>query len=166
MCEIWREVVGYEGLYAVSSHGRIFGKKKNKHLSFGNGKAGYQLVGLCKNGIRKNHQVHRLVATAFIENSKKKKVVNHIDGDKHNNVVGNLRWSTMSENRKHAYDVGLQFPIWGERSNFAKLKSDDVIYIRELYKNKKPSMASIASMYSITIGAVYLLLHRKTWSHL
>lgn len=67
-----------------------------------------------KNNIQ--YSVHRVVAETFIDNPYHKREVNHIDGNKHNNCVWNLEWVTTSENRKHAYLLGLQKPTYGFKS--------------------------------------------------
>lgn len=117
--EIWKDVVGYEGLYQVSNFGNVrsvdrtykhykkgntFLKGKNKSQS---NSLGYLIVGLSKNGKPKNIKVHRLVALSFIENPESKPFVNHIDGVKTNNHVSNLEWATASENSSHAFSIGL-----------------------------------------------------------
>lgn len=66
-----------------------------------NGK-GYLIVSLRKQGKRKNHYVHRLVAMAFVENPDSKKYINHIDFNKHNNNASNLEWCTQKENTNHS----------------------------------------------------------------
>lgn len=115
MKEIWKDVIGYEGLYQVSNLGKI------KRVMFTNGKYsfkkerllnkflinGYEKVELNKNGIGKPKFIHRLVAEAFIPNPENKLQVNHIDGNKQNNCISNLEWATPSENTKHAYMTGL-----------------------------------------------------------
>lgn len=125
--EIWKDIKGYEGLYKVSNRGNI--KSLNYRRKLGNERIlpgscdgkGYLQVGLCKNGVRRKFAIHRLVAEAFIENKYNKKEVNHIDGNKSNNHVDNLEWSTRSENVKHAYDNGLISKKYGIKNpNFGK----------------------------------------------
>lgn len=69
---------------------------------------GYYQIVLYKNGKAKRFQIHRLVAKAFIKNFENKPAVNHIDGNKLNNIVDNLEWCTLSENTLHAYRTGLE----------------------------------------------------------
>lgn len=105
--EIWKDVVGYEGLYQTSNLGRIKNYKGKIMALFDDGH-GYLHLSLYKNGYGKNFKVHRIVASAFIDNPELKKTVNHIDGNKKNNNVENLEWATYSENHKHAYRIGLK----------------------------------------------------------
>ena len=107
--EIWKDIDGYEGLYQVSSLGRIksYKCKKEKILKLGSNPLGYSIIGLWKNRKQKFYPVHRLVANTFITNKHNKREVNHIDGNKKNNNVTNLEWATRSENMKHAVNKGL-----------------------------------------------------------
>lgn len=108
MEEIWKDVVGYEGLYQVSNLGRIVGcerKISNNHIlprklkSLKRKKTGYYGTSIVNSkGESKNVLVHRLVAMAFIPNPHKYPQVDHIDGNKANNNVENLRWCTAKEN--------------------------------------------------------------------
>ena len=108
--EIWKPVVGYEGLYEVSNLGRV--KSLPRKDSKGGIKSqretiwGYLLCQLWKDGKGKNHSVHRLVAEAFIPNPEVKQTVNHIDCNKHNNRADNLEWATQSENVRHSVKLG------------------------------------------------------------
>lgn len=61
-----------------------------------------------KDGSRKDHFVHRLIAQMYVPNPDSKPVVNHIDGNKHNNATSNLEWCTQSENARHALALGLR----------------------------------------------------------
>ena len=119
MKEIWKDIPGYEGLYQVSDLGNVRSinrcVKHGKHGSMNiKGKilaqhsdGEYLKVKLGKNGKMKTHKVHRLVATAFIDNPDNLPVVNHIDCNKLNNSVDNLEWCTISYNMQHAYDNNL-----------------------------------------------------------
>lgn len=110
MSEVWRDVVGYEGLYQVSDQGRVkslertdsLGRTvKERILKPGMDRGGYLLVVLCAGGKSKTLNVHRLVCQAFHENPENKPCVNHIDENKTNNAASNLEWSTYEENNNH-----------------------------------------------------------------
>jgi len=102
--EIWKDVVGWEGLYQVSSFGRVksFRKKEPHLLSTCVGTHGYCVVLLHDGkGQRKNERVHRLVAQAFIPNPNNYPYINHKDEDKTNNHVENLEWCTAEYNSNY-----------------------------------------------------------------
>lgn len=153
MDEIWKDVVGFEGLYEVSSLGRIkfLPKKKwagksfyitKESISFGNKiKTGYYYVCLIKNESKKYFRVNRLVATAFIQNPLNKRCVNHVNGIKTDNRVGNLEWSTHSENSIHAFKIGLK-----NNYHLRKLSDDEVKYIR---KNLNITNTKMAKKFNV-----------------
>ena len=102
--EIWEDIEGYEGIYQVSSLGKVKSlnfnhTKKEKILKPFFNRDGYLSVNLYKEGKRKQYLVHRLVAKVFIPNPENKLEVNHKDEDKTNNKVENLEWVTSKENR-------------------------------------------------------------------
>lgn len=111
--EIWKPIVGFEGLYDVSNKGRVrsifYHKKRGplimkfyRHSNYyGDDDNRYRIVTLWKD--KKKHKifVHVLVATAFLPNPGEKKEVDHINGVRYDNQVENLRWVTRSENRQN-----------------------------------------------------------------
>lgn len=136
--EVWRDVVGYEGLYQVSNIGRVKSLQRIIHLT--NGKIltikerikniscnnnGYLMATLCKGGICGKYLVHRLVAQAFIPNPQNKPDIDHIDTDKSNNIVGNLKWVTPKENSNNpktrkSMSIMSVGKLLGQKSPFAK----------------------------------------------
>lgn len=120
MNEQWKPVNGYESFYEVSTHGRVKSVRRRVPRSNGgettvrekifNGyvaNTGYRVVNLSRNNSINQCCIHRLVAEHFIPNPENKKTVNHKDGNKLNNHVGNLEWCTYLENNVHAHDTGL-----------------------------------------------------------
>lgn len=140
--EDWRPIKGYEGLYEVSSMGNVRsldahicnGKstrlRKGRIIQFGIQNSGYYQAPIWKDNKGYSALVHRLVAEAFIPNPDNKEFVNHIDGNKMNNVVTNLEWVTRLENHQHANKLGLLCK--GENHYACKLLWADVLRIREL----------------------------------
>lgn len=116
--EIWKQVVGYEGLYEISNEGRVR-RIATDNYHWGNTPieqrilkprfAEYKTVHLSKHGVVKTVKIARLVAHAFISNPFDKPQVNHKDGDKYNDTVDNLEWCTRSENSQHALKMGFLF---------------------------------------------------------
>jgi hypothetical protein len=105
--EDWKEIKGFEDIYEISNFGNVKRVKTQMLLKPRKHTNNYLRVCLCKDGTRKDFFIHRLVATAFIDNALNKMDVNHIDGNKTNNNVINLEWATRSENQKHAFATGL-----------------------------------------------------------
>ena len=115
---IWKPVVGYEGFYEVSDEGCLRSvdrevrykssgtmMRRGRPMKLNTNRYGYVDVKLGKEGVETSHLVHRLVAQAFLENPEAKPQVNHKSGDKGDNRLANLEWSSKSENRLHAYRV-------------------------------------------------------------
>ena len=100
MQEIFKDIKGYRGFYKISNKGRV--RSTGGILTPTDNGKGYLIIGLCKNGKRKNFYIHRLVAEAFIDNPEKKPVVNHKDYNTRNNDVNNLEWVTQKDNINHS----------------------------------------------------------------
>lgn len=116
--ENWKDICGYEGLYQVSDKGRIKslarwvertgqGPKFMPETIIRLKEGDYYRVNLHKDGKMRTFLVHRIVAVTFISNPNGYKIVNHIDGNKHNNTVENLEFCTSKENNRHARKHGL-----------------------------------------------------------
>lgn len=153
-------VNGYENMYEISNLGRVYSVKTKTFKNTQLGKRGYYTVDLWKNNKRKNFKIHRLIAIYFIPNPKNKGYVNHIDGDKTNNNLINLEWTTALENNRHARITGLNRDI-GENHHNSKLKVDDIILIRELAKNN--THTSLSYMFNISRCNVAKIVKRETW---
>lgn len=95
---VWRKINGFDN-YSVSNTGLIRNDNTNKLLKGGLNTGGYYIVGLCLNGTQTMKLVHRLVGIAYIENRDNKECIDHIDGNKSNNNINNLRWVTHQENQ-------------------------------------------------------------------
>lgn len=100
------DVVGYEGLYKVDEQGAIWSIRRQRYLTHSICKDGVRKVTLTKDGKQRNVLVHRIVAIAFIRNEENKPQVDHVDGDKSNNTVNNLRWCTNIENQEFRHTQG------------------------------------------------------------
>lgn len=104
MQEIWRDIIGYEGLYQVSNFGNVKSlgngicKTKEKIMKARKNKWGYLYLNLSKGGKKKTYTIHRLVAHAFLPNPYNLPQVNHKDEDKTNNRVDNLEFCSAKSN--------------------------------------------------------------------
>lgn len=97
--EIWKDIEDYEGLYQVSNTGKVM--RNNMILIPYIGTDKYYYVGLSKRSKVTKFKIHRLVAQAFIPNYENKPTVDHINRDRLDNSVENLRWATYSEQRSN-----------------------------------------------------------------
>ena len=112
--EIWKDIAGYEGLYQVSNFGNVKNIKTQKNISpFGKN---YLVVALYKAHKKKYKNIHRLVATAFLENKNNLPQVNHINGNKRDNRSINLEWCSAKYNIQEAFRLGLAKNLSGEKS--------------------------------------------------
>lgn len=98
-----KDIAGYEGIYRIDSDGTVLNADGTRLFGSINS-YGYRVVSLTKNGKKKDHKVHRLLAKAFVHNPNPTlfDCVNHIDGNKLNNSLDNLEWCTRKHNNLHA----------------------------------------------------------------
>ena len=139
MEEVWKDVKGYEGLYQVSSLGRVRNVTTTRILKQAKHHGGYMLVRLSKNGKAHTCTVHRLAAQSFISNPENKPQVNHIDENKTNNNVSNLEWVTSKENINHG------------------TRTERQIYTQRIIQKSRPVICSNGVIYRSTREASRLL---------
>lgn len=183
--ESWRPVVGFDGLYEVSGHGRV--RRVGKAARTGRGRGGGARVGrvlklqpvpggylkaqLWRNGVMTPRLAHVLVAAAFIGPCPDGQEVNHRDGVKSNNQADNLEYLTRPDNMRHAYRMGLRDAtryVTGESHPNAKLTAADAAAIRRLYKPRSCGkdaygMPRLASEFGVNHKTIRDVLIGKSW---
>lgn len=188
--EVWKPVIGYEGLYEVSNLGRIKRLSKNLYQICGGTPCkrilkkkilkncfvthGYIGIGLSKDKKRKSFTIHRLVAIAFIQNPDNKPQINHKNFNKSDNRVENIEWVSAQENVNHAVKNGkmtgaINQPR-GEKIGISKLTWKKVREIRRKYKPGRSkcsqdgySMDKIAKEYGVAYNTINCILNMRTW---
>lgn len=158
------DIKDFDGLYAITKDGKVWSypKRGNPNGNFIKGITtayGYKQVGLRKKGKTYINKFHRLVASAFLDNTAGKPHINHIDGDKINNNVDNLEWCTISENNIHAVKEGL-------RDKTIKISIDDASEICEAYDTKLFSQREIAKHYGVCQATIYDIVNGIRASYL
>ena len=105
-----KDIKNYEGLYAITSCGKVWSYRRKKFLKPSPDKDGYLVVNLRKDKKTKQFLIHRLVAEAYIPNPNNYGTVDHIDFDRSNNCVNNLQWMSRSENCRKKRDGSIGGP--------------------------------------------------------
>jgi HNH endonuclease/NUMOD4 motif len=156
--EEWRDIPGYEGLYQVSSLGRV---RRLPRPTYGSNVNGYKEVYLPDGNICYGHSmgtykqgsrafVHRLVAAAFLGFDLKSGLdINHKDGNPKNNEVSNLEVVTRSENIRHAHTLP-----WRSHHHPHKLTKQQYLEIRARYAAGGCTYRGLATEYEVSPGAV------------
>ena len=161
--EIWKPIKGYENKYQVSNLGRVKSlTKKTPTIKKLHNHKGYIYTSLYLNGKPKNCLVHRLVLFTFKIPPiiGKDYQVNHIDGDKTNNKLDNLEFSTPLENTRHAIKLKLN-KQHSETHSQAKLSNEEVEFIRlaKKYFNGK----ELANKFNVSTSTISNILKDKNW---
>ena len=161
--------------YMVSTHGRVWSRVSCSFLKPAYDKDGYAKVGLsCSDGIIRHPFVHRLMLMVFDPQAGYKNLVcNHMDGNKQNNYMGNLEWTTIAGNTQHAYEMGLEKR--GEDHSAAKITDAMAMQIIDLLPKigdppNKPiyTQSEIAAIvgYPVTEKMVADIEHKISWKHM
>jgi hypothetical protein len=169
--EVWKDVVGCEGSYEISNHGRVRSLARTVQRRYRNGyrlqtvraallrpcfRTKYPTVTLIG---RKSRSVHSLVLEAFVGPRPEGHEGLHGDGNRTNNHLSNLRWGTSKENKEDAIKHG----VWthGEMVGCAKLTDEAVRAIRA----SSETLEYFAQRFGVTIQAVSLARNYRTWKH-
>jgi hypothetical protein len=158
--EEWKGIKDYEGLYEVSNKGNVKSIRysKIKYLKIYIDGNGYRWVALCNNG-RKKKKLSRLVAEAFIPNPENLRTVDHIDRNRANDHVSNLRWAsykTQCENRNY-------IPHKGEKIHNSMWTEKQVLEIKKLNKQGM-GKRKIAKLYNCSVTRAQSAI--TNWQHL
>jgi hypothetical protein len=178
MEEIWKPVVGYEGLYDVSNMGRVRSYYLSTVSSLGRfvfkvmpcpqktlaiklTNCGYLVVGLYRNGAKSiTFHVHRIVLDAFVGPRPKKYECCHKNNVKTDNRLDNICWGTSSSNKK---DYGTQ--CRGEDQGSSRFTVQDIITIRN-FSDTEYSKADIARLFNAPHQTISKIINRRTWKHI
>jgi hypothetical protein len=164
----WRDVVGFEAYFKVSSCGQVFSKRSNKILKQWLRKNGYMTVAVRiggRNGQSYCFKIHRLVAEAFIPNLENKPMVNHIDNNRSNNHISNIEWCTAKENAQHCVKSGNHPRLSGEDNGQAKLTKDQVEYIRKVFKprDKEFGARALGRKFNVNKTTILSVVNNESW---
>lgn len=178
--EIWKDVIEFDNKYQISNFGRLkmksfkinssvqkcgFRINKEKIKPPQDNGNGYKQFYVQINGKRILKYAHRLVATYFIENDLNLPEVNHKDGNKSNNCVGNLEWSTKNDNVIHAVKNNLIKK--GSDTWSSKLSEQNVLAIRRLYKiNPYFNKTNVAKKLGVKDTTIHKIIRNQRWKHL
>lgn len=176
MNETWKDIKGFEGLYQISSNGRLKScaktwicginsvrTKPETFMLWSSDEAAYQITSIVNNGAKKMVSQHRLMAQHFLPNPENKREVNHINGIKYDNRIENLEWATSSENRHHAYDTGLKKNKSGRFH--AQSKAIIVSFKNTVRCISFPTVVSAAQYLNINESAIRNNLKGRASSH-
>lgn len=171
--EEWREVIGHESAYEVSSLGRVrsiarvirstcrgvaYSKRhRGKELSLAVNSDGYLAGVMCLDGVRKNFELHALVCRAFHGEPKAGQQVAHRDGIRTNCRADNLRWVSPAENMEDRARHGRNPE--GVRNGRAILTEADVLSIR----SSGASQRALARKYGVSRGAITGIISGRRW---
>lgn len=173
MEEIYKDILGFEGLYQISNLGKVksclkqvfrrnrYCTQYEKVMKNSLTKKGYHRIELCKDGKSRFYLVHKLVARMFLGECSENMQIRHLDGNKINNNLENLKYGTAKENSDDKIIHGTK--IRGSKVGTSKLKDEDIINIRELNK-KGISQGELAKIYKVTQPAISYIISKRNWN--
>jgi len=179
MEEIWKDIIGYEGLYEISNLGNVMAKEKTvpnvngtrimertlpkRLLKPQSDRYGYFKVNLYRHSKMTAKTIHRLVGVAFIPNPENKPCINHIDYNKGNNFIENLEWCDHEYNYNHSKDRIKKSMKSGENHHTTTLTNEQVIEIKKLKGIKRNF--EIAIMFGVSQPLICDIMKGKKWKY-
>ena len=170
--EIWKDILGYEGSYQISTHGRV--KSLDRYVVYSNGSVrfykgkilkqshnneGRPQVALNRNSKSHTFSVQRLMSYAFMGERPKGYIICHNDGNMLNNNIENLRYDKLRENSIDMYRHGCKVTI-------GKLSIEDVVEIRRLYATGKYLQKDLANIYNVNQSNISHVIKSETFNWL
>lgn len=170
--ETWKQIPNHP-MYEVSDLGRI--RSWNKRMSDekrlipyilkpGTASHGYDTVVLCTDGTQRSYCIHRLVLETFVGPPKNGQHCRHMNNDKSDNRIGNLRWGTRSENMMDRVKHGTANR--GVKHGMSKLTDGDIIEIRRLYASGNYFQHQIGEMFDVSQSTISAICLYKRWQHI
>ena len=159
----------YSEFYEISNTGKLRNSRNKKEVKLHTSKKGY--ITYCgtlgRVGKYICFKIHKCVAETFIINPEDKEFVNHIDGNKQNNIVENLEWCTNQENMRHAWDTGLMKieDMFGNSNKKFKLTMREIEYIRKNYipRDKKFGSRALGRMFGVDHVTILWILKENSY---
>lgn len=148
---------------AVSTDGRIFNTFSKKEYKYGN-TSGYKCISVSRDGVRKYKMVHRIVmeaCMAYLDYDYYE--VNHIDGNKVNNDITNLEWTTRKENLAHYKNLKKSkktVSMRGKNNPNCRWKFETICEMRELHRLGF-TVREIKESYGIDLSTLYDIINYK-----
>lgn len=170
--ETWKDIPGYEGYYQVSDLGRV--KSLERLITYRDGrkrrypsiiindrdKNGFtRVTTLKKDNKGKTFTVNHLVMLAFVGKPPAGYEICHNDGNYQNNKLDNLRYDTRSENRIDNYR-------YGRKASTGKLSIDDVLQIRNRYKDENITHKELSIIYDVNISCIGKIIRKENFKWL
>jgi len=176
--EIWKQVVGFEGIYDVSDQGQVRRIKPYKTGKFvntplprimigGNNGRGYKTVLLSGSEASRNksYKIHQLVAYAFLGAKVGQQEINHINRDRSDNRLCNLEYVSHQRNMKHCYEFKERQDTCprGTKHHNARINNEIARDIKQRLQSGE-IMRNMSEQYGISIAAIHMIKTGKTWA--
>lgn len=164
--EKWSDILGYVGIYSISTYGHVKRLTSGRILSPVVGNHGYPSVFLYMDGSRKQKLIHRIVLEAFVGSCPKGMECCHDDGNRQNPRLDNLRWDTRSSNTLDSVKQDTHADARGSLSANSKLTECDVKRIKCLLSKGHLNQQDIGKLFDVSSTLIHYIKTKKRWKHM